>query len=79
MAEDETKVDSVCVNDQTHIHGTKRKGLERNGDSQDSDSSMDRDDECDCDACVLGFDDSRPGEVVEPVKRKLLAVNNLCT
>ena len=32
--------------------------------------------ECDCDSCLLGFDDTRPGQVLdEPLKRKKLAVS----
>ena len=60
----------------------KRKGGECNGDANaNSELSMHTDDyECDCDTCLLGFDDSNPGEVREgpPVKRTAVNIFLYC-
>ena len=55
----------------------KHKGGECNGDANaNTEPSMHSDDyECDCDACLLGFDDSHPGEVREGPPIKRTAVN----
>ena len=50
-------------------HGQKRK-TSSNGCTRMMSTSSEDDDFCDCDACLLGFDDTRPGEVIEEPRRK---------
>ena len=52
-------------------HGQKRKTSEHsNGCTRMMSSSSEDEDFCDCDACLLGFDDTRPGEIFEEPRRK---------
>ena len=75
----EESINSSAQNFLGKIHGgQKRKETERNGDS-DTSNMYHGDYECDCDACLLGFDDTRPGEVLEngpPVKKNPVNVNS---
>lgn len=53
------------------LHGQKRKTSDHpNGCSRMMSTSSEDEDFCDCDACLLGFDDTRPGEVFEAPRRK---------
>ena len=54
---------------QASPHGQKRK-TSSNGCARMMSSSSEDEDFCDCDACLLGFDDTRPGEVIEEPRRK---------
>lgn len=47
-----------------------------NGCSRLMTSSSEEEDFCDCDACLLGFDDTRPGEVLEHPRRKRTPVKD---
>ncbi len=51
-------------------HGANRKTSSGSSNSCHRMSSSDDDDFCDCDACLLGFDDTRPGEVIDAPRKK---------
>ncbi len=65
---------SAAEQDTSPTHGAggahKRRTTSNNGCARMMSSSSEDDDFCDCDACLLGFDDQHPGEVLEEPRRR---------